>query len=386
MKNLISRKTSAKACAHFAAVFRECWAHLRYFEYWPTRLFYAPIYPLVLYWALRLRSLGFMSAVNPCIEYGGLLNYSKFRLLSRLPQKHLLRACLVSCGQSDAQIEQAMRSAGLGFPLIAKPDLGERGFGVQIVRSVGELQNYVEGFRRLQNRTQQQNSHDTEIILQEYFTPAQEFALLYSISPSQRGEMGEIRSICAKQPLCVEGDGTHSLGALVARAPRAAKRYRLLRKMWGAQWHSVIPAGQSWQLTHIGAHGLGTDCYSMQHKNSPQLLRLFAELSAHLNPEPGSLNFCFGRYDILAESWEAVLQGRFKVIELNGVNAEPLHIYHPGFSVWAAWKTLWRHWQRIGRLAQAMRQRGHKPVSSAALLRAVRQHDYKVRLYRKVVV
>ena len=124
----------------------------------------------------------------------------------------------------------------------------------------------------------------------------------------------------------------------------------------------------------------------MQHQNSPRLLRLFAQLSAHMNPETGSWNFCFGRYDILAESWEAVLQGRFKVIELNGVNAEPLHIYHPGFSVWAAWKTLWRHWQRIGRLAEEMQQRGHKPVSSAALLRAVRQHDRKVRRYRKVIV
>ena len=402
-QKLAKRCAPAKPCARFAsilaAILRERWAHLRYFEYWPTRIFYLPVYPLVLYWALRLRSLGFMSAVNPCMEYGGLLNYSKFRVLSLLPQEYLLRGCLVSCGQSDAQIAQALRGAGLGFPLIAKPDFGERGFGVQIVRSFLELQNYVEGFRRLQNNLQKQNSRSAEIILQEYFAPAQEFAVLYSISPAQaeRGEMGEIRSICAKKPLCVEGDGKSSLGALVARCPRAANRYRLLRKMWGAQWQNIVPAGQSQQLTHIGAHGLGTDCHSIQHRNGPRLLRLFAQLSAHLNasaaakkPNPNlnsrsnsKPNFCFGRYDILAESWEELLQGRFKVIELNGVNAEPLHIYHPKFSLWAAWKTLWRHWQRIGRLAEQMQKRGHKAISSLALLRAVRQHDRKVRLYRK---
>ena len=227
-----------------------------------------------------------MSAVNPCTEYGGLFNYSKFRVLSLLPKEQLLRACLVSCSQSNVQIKQEMDNAGLDFPLIAKPDFGER------------------------------------------------------------GEPGEIRSICAKKPLCVEGDGKNSLGELIARSPRSANRYRLLHKMWGADWESIVPAGQSWQLTHIGTHGLGTDC-------------------------------C----DIRAASWEDVLEGKFKVIELNGVNAEPLHIYDPQFSVWMAWKTLWQHRQCIRRLAEQMRERGY--IFDSALLQAIRQHDQKIRLYRK---
>ncbi|WGK69999.1 hypothetical protein P0082_03830 [Candidatus Haliotispira prima] len=382
VKRTIHRKSRQKNDgtpnrSQFTAICREYWAHLRYFEYWPTRLFYLPIYTVVLYWTLRLRSLAFMTVVNPCMEFGGLLNYSKSKILAALPPEKTLRSCLVSCLAEPAIVSAEMSECGLEYPIIAKPDFGERGFGVKVLHSEEQLVSYLENFCRLST-----NGKSYDIILQEYFHPTQEFTVLYSIAPGEaaHGELGQIRSICAKQPLRVEGDGRSCLWQLIAHQERAAKRFRLLRKMWQHRWFEVLPLGQHLQLTHIGAHSQGTDCYSAQERNSSQLLQIFASLTQNLNPEwrQGKLHFCFGRYDILARDWNAVLRGEFKVIELNGVNAEPIHIYQPKLPLWQGWKTLWQHWQRIGQLAGEMREHGHRPCSSRALIAAIHEHDRKI--------
>ena len=200
------------------AIGREHYYHLRYFEYWPTRLFYMPVYAKVLYWAIRLRSFAFMTAVNPVMEFGGLLNYSKSRVLQALPPDKTLPAVLVPQQADIAAVLAQLPERGLYFPIIAKPDLGERGFGVEVVHTAERLRSYLSEFCAY------------EVILQHYFHPANEFAVLYCLSPAQaeRGELGEIRSICAKQALTVQGDGHSCLWQLIAAHERAAKRFRLL--------------------------------------------------------------------------------------------------------------------------------------------------------------
>ncbi len=371
------------------AICRECVARLRYFEYWPTRLFYLPIYAKIIHWALRLRSLAFMTTVNPGIEFGGLLNYSKSRILAALPEDKILRSFLIFSTVSSESAVALMAEHGLQYPVIAKPDLGERGFAVRVVRSSDELDDYLQNFsaRSSAGDGQAERDPDQRIILQEYFHPAQEFAVLYSIAPGEaaRGEPGQIRSICAKQPLLVEGDGRSCLWQLIARHERAAKRFRLLRHKWRQCWYDILPAGERLQLTHIGAHSLGTDCISAQERSCPELLQIFARLSQSLNPEwqQGKWNFTFGRFDILAKDWQAVLNGEFKVIELNGVNAEPLHIYHPKLPLRRGWHELWRHWQRIGHLAEELYHLGYRPDKTFQLVAAIREHDRKIQSHQK---
>ena len=40
-------------------------------EYWPSYMFYVPVVPYAIYLALKSRSFGFFSAVNPAIEGSG---------------------------------------------------------------------------------------------------------------------------------------------------------------------------------------------------------------------------------------------------------------------------------------------------------------------------
>lgn len=54
--------------------------------------------------------------------------------------------------------------------------------------------------------------------------------------------------------------------------------------------------------------------------------------------------FYFGRFDLRSASVDDLRAGRFTIIELNGVTSEPTHIYDPGCSVLAAYRTLAASW------------------------------------------
>lgn len=58
------------------------------------------------------------------------------------------------------------------------------------------------------------------------------------------------------------------------------------------------------------------------------------------NQIPG---FYYGRFDVKTRSIEAFRKGEFKVIEVNGVNSEPTHIYDPNYSFFQAFKEIKRH-------------------------------------------
>ena len=67
-------------------------------------------------------------------------------------------------------------------------------------------------------------------------------------------------------------------------------------------------------------------------------------------------------------------RGEFTVIELNGVAAEPTHIYDPAVSLWSAYKSLYRHWSEAFRIGDTNRQLGHEPTPLRELVRAVYRH------------
>ena len=121
--------------------------------------------PLVLQWlwlGLRHGSLTLPSAANPAITSGGLAGETKleyFASMGALALSATARHCAFSPadGASMADIRSAMAREDIGFPLIAKPDLGMCGFGVQRVANEQALAAYVDSFPK--NQT---------IVLQEY--------------------------------------------------------------------------------------------------------------------------------------------------------------------------------------------------------------------------
>jgi hypothetical protein len=84
--------------------------------------------------------------------------------------------------------------------------------------------------------------------------------------------------------------------------------------------------------------------------------------------------FFMGRFDLRTPSLEDFKAGRFEVLELNGVSAEPAHIYDPSVSLLDAYGALCRHWKMALEIGAINRAAGAEPMSIPRLLRLRKQH------------
>ena len=110
--------------------------------------------PMVLQWCwLGLRHGGFTlpSTVDPGITAGGLVGEGKLEYFAAMGP--LARAATAAClavrnepGLAPAGVLAQMATAGLHFPVVAKPDLGWCGYGVRRLDDAGALEAYLRGF------------------------------------------------------------------------------------------------------------------------------------------------------------------------------------------------------------------------------------------------
>ena len=64
----------------------------------------------------------------------------------------------------------------------------------------------------------------------------------------------------------------------------------------------------------------------------------------------------FFRIDLKADSVEAVLRGEFKVLEINGMKSEPLHIYDANSSFVENARIIRNHWRIIESVTREQRE------------------------------
>lgn len=329
-------------------------------EYLPWWLANVPMYGFWLWFAARARHLAFFSNVNPDIPLGGALGESKHDILQLLPPGILPKTILVSGGESFENVSLALEKVEIGYPLIAKPDVGERGFLVKKISTPEALKKHLERF-------------PVRFIIQEFLTLPVEMTVLFHRFPAE-GKFG-ITSVCVKEFLAVKGDGVSTVRQLMQQNTRAV--FQLVR--FGQEFPDVlakIPAAdETLLLEPIGNHCRGTKFLNGNHLIDSALLAAFEQLSHRL---PGVL---YGRFDLKCESIEALRSGEFKVMELNGVFGEPAHVYDPAFGMWRAYRDFYRHWRLLFDLHGAQRRRGIHPTPHGEAWRFIRQYfKYKKEL------
>ena len=196
---------------------------------------------------LKHRSLTVFTAANPAIIGGGFVAESKIEILHGLSQAEgfVARASLITVSLDyDARIKMAenfMAWRGLGFPIVLKPDQGQRGSGVAVVRSQVKLNDYLR-----------QAAVDT--IIQEY-APGSEFGVFYYRIPGE--DRGQIFSITEKRFPVVVGYGESALERLILKDERAVCLARLyLHKQRDRLWETPA-AGEHVQLVELGTHCRG---------------------------------------------------------------------------------------------------------------------------------
>jgi hypothetical protein len=288
--------------------------------------------------ALRSRALCFFSAVNPSIENGGMFFQSKKETYSLIPKEYLPPTICFEADASVKDVNRLLEEANISFPIIVKPDRGERGWLVKIIYHSQELEQYI-------------STTHLPFIIQAFIDYPIEVGIFYSRHPKE--ENGIISSITGKTLLEVKGDGHSSLRELINKNDRAYLQLPTIEHQQLADLDSILASGEVKTLVKIGNHSRGTTFLDWNHLNSKRLTNQIDIISKRI---PG---FYYGRFDILCQSLEDLAEGKnFYILELNGAGAEPAHIYQPGFSFLKAQKVIFWHIHRMHQIAVANHQSG----------------------------
>lgn len=307
-------------------------------EFWPLGFIYLPIFFYWIWKSLKAHSLFFFSASNPSIETGGMLGESKWNILQKIPKEYLPLTVYVKPGTSMEQLVRQLSSKGIVFPVICKPDVGERGRLVEKINSPQELKAYLDKMT-------------SPFLVQEFIDLPVELGVFYYRFPDQ--EQGSISSVVQKEFLAITGDSFSTVEELAEKNPRARFQMTRLFKKTPSLKTKVPDAGEILELEPIGNHCRGTAFFDASQNIDDKIASVFNEISKQI---PG---FYYGRYDLRCSSIDDLKKGEnFKIIELNGAGSEPAHIYNPGYTIFRAWKTLFRHWDVLYKISIKNHERG----------------------------
>ncbi len=325
----------------------------RNWEFWPYWIFYIPVYTKWLWLGLRAGSLMFFRAANPSMNLGGFCNYSKFESLSGIDAVYVPKMVLIpmSSPLEDVHIQL---TRDIGFPMILKPDKGERGTNVEKIDSTASLEEYL---RKAKGDT----------LAQEYIAGPLELGVMYSRLPS--ASAGVIDSIVQKEFLTVTGNGRLTLEELIDQGDRTSIHKDKLVPLFRDTFHTTIEDQRTIELIAIGNHNKGTTFLNANHLINPELLKVFDHIWSTMD------GFYFGRFDIRVPNTEDLYAGRnIKIMEVNGAASEPAHIYDPQMSIWDAYHHLFEHWHRLFLISRENHRKGVAYPHLYSSIKEVRQH------------
>lgn len=312
------------------------WMHqLRNWEFWPFSVVYFPINFYYGWLVLKTRSLFFFTAANPSIDFGGMLGESKKEIFEMIPNGYLPKFQRFSNQEIKAALEYAHQ---IGYPLIAKPDIGERGKWVEKITDDQSLMAYMGAI-------------PVDFLLQELVELPIELGVFYVRFPNE--SKGRVTSLVEKEFLHVIGDGQSTVSQLLAKNPRAQLQFDFDHNRFKEILQQVPESGQNMVVEKIGNHCRGTTFLDRNDQIDSQLHEAIDQLSQQI-PE-----FYFGRFDIRCQSIADLKELKnFKILELNGAGSEPGHIYHPGRSIWKGYGDIVWHLHALATISQQNNSKG----------------------------
>ena len=308
---------------------------IKNWEYWPAPMFYIPLLPYALYLAVKSKSFGFFSAVNPGIEGSGNGLESKFKTIELLPDFCKPKSIFISKFQNFEFIKNQLSSTKINYPIIIKPDIGFRGLLVKRIQNENELYSYMHKYNSI------------NLIIQEYVDYKNECGIFYYRLPSEKS--GVVTSLTLKKYLTVKGDGISTLEKLIKNDNRAQNYIALALEINKEKLQIILPKDEEIILNVIGNHSKGTQFINGNHLINNKLLNVLNLLNNQID------GWYYGRIDIKYNSFEELMEGEnFKILEINGIIAEPTHIYDATKGTYfMALTSLKNHWKIIYEIGMA---------------------------------
>jgi hypothetical protein len=307
---------------------------LSQWEHWPTLAYYIPLIPFFIIRAFKAGHIAHFLTANPGILYSGCGTESKSETLKLVPEEYRPKGILVLKTDSIEKKMGLFNKTNLVYPVIAKPDIGFRGYLVKKIDTENDLINYFTHV-------------DEDIIVEEFIPYINELGIFYYRIPGEK--KGKITSITDKKFISVVGDGKCNLLELINKDERAFLYVDLFKIIHKDKMKMIYDKGHEITLTYIGNHSKGTQFLNGNHLISKELEDFIDEICNRID------GWYYGRLDIKYKSFEKLLQKEdFKILEVNGIISEPTHIYdasHKNASFFEAVKTLNKHWKIMGEIA-----------------------------------
>lgn len=330
---------------------RRFFIRLRSWEYWPVYIFNLPVLGIWLWNAIKARDLFFFTLTNPGIPTGGFFGESKSAILHHIPAAYKPKTILLKAGITEKELADIIQQAGFQYPIIAKPEVGERGWLIKKIHSFDQLTTYL-------------GDHPIDIILQSFVTLPLELSIMIYQMPEANEAV--VTSVCEKHYLQIRGDGQSTIGELINAHDRALLQFEKLSRNFGHRWNEVLPTDEICILEPIGNHCRGTMFLDRNNEIDADIVRHIS-LLLHSMPE-----VYYGRFDLKVGSWASLREGRdIQVLEFNGTSSDPAHIYQPGYPLRKAYSDMAFHWKVMVQIARQNKRLGHAPVTFKKIISAL---------------
>ena len=339
----------------------------RHWEFWPAWMFYPPVAIYCAWLALKYRGLTVPTAANPGIFSGGMVGESKMATLKELlltSPEFTAEAELIVGDTLAARLrslDEIRTRIGLDFPFILKPDVGQRGAGIKLIRSAEQAETYLR-------------QSSASLVAQCYAAGPHEAGVFYYRFPHEA--CGHIFAITEKLFPILVGDGKSTVTELIWRDPRARFVADKYLQRFSERQNDVLAVGEELKLVEAGNHAQGCIFRDGSRLCTPELKARIDDISRKLT------GFFIGRYDIRFASEDDLRAGKnFQIIELNGAASEATSIYDARNSIFAAYRTLFQQWDLVFAIGAANRQRGCEPTKLALVWQKWREYSRMAATY-----
>jgi hypothetical protein len=333
------------------------WIKWTNYEYWPMFFFYFPTSFYLIYLIIKSRSITFFSLANPIEEFGSFFGESKVKALEKVAPKYKPKSFSIQLGDAPEMVIAQLKAQQFEYPIIIKPNWGERGVNVAKVHNDAELIDYL-------------SKTDRDSIIQTFIGDPFELGVFYYRHPETK--KSAITGITNKRFLTVTGDGSSSIRALMEKEDRARFQIERLRAKFPDMDKTVLPKGEELLLEPIGNHNRGTMFLDGSDLINDELVKVFDDIASTID------GFYYGRFDVKVKDWASMYQGKLTILEVNGVYSEPAHIYDPNkWKLFAAYKEIIRHFRLVYEISEANKKRGYKPCTVEYILKLARKNYFK---------
>lgn len=347
-------------------------------EYWPTLLIYAPVIARFLRWILTGKGIAFLTNVNPgFIKGGGVVDERKSDLQTRFAHTpEILELALIPSDTPDraAHAKSLIESHPElgGYPIIAKPDQGQHGVGVKLIRDERALDRYLR-------------EHPGDTVLQRYHPGPVEVGIVWArdartiTDPDFQGPQGTITAINIKRLPTITGDGKHTVQSLIMRDRRLRRQMPALFRAVRDQLDDIPDQGEIITLGAAANHRQGATFLDGAHLITPELDSAITRIATGFKDDQGR-RFDIGRFDVRCASPDDLARARnLGIVELNGITSEPTNMYDPDHPVTYAWRELGAYWSRVHDLAIARKSTNTgDPITHARIARLILENFRKL--------